>query len=427
MKMWTQYLGDGDYAIDRRRDGSKEGRIRRRWPDARIHGVPYGSLSNLCGEVWGVMLPARCTPVLPTVVCPLQGSAHPVPPLAFTPEAKRGRQDWGDGERGEGQEWGDDYGCVLEATSISSALVPYVRSVGFRAAVHSVFDHVVNLVTQGGHLVSVMVEELGNFPHGILVIDPHVPFGSLGLRVGILAFGTGNGALRLPQARVVVHLHSASVWPASMQVEPTLGKDDIRHNLSVLECVAQASTEKAGLSLLIPHWQALLCAEMPQDGELNAVGRAARGPLLHLLRGMQRKDRRATLEAARDLIGLGVGLTPSGDDLLIGLMVSLLSLGGHSASAKDVASLAQDIAALSRGRTTLISQAFLQHAANNETSEILRDLISSVLTASDVQVAMAAERVLRIGSSSGAELVLGVLLGVGLGLELANLEPWGAP
>jgi hypothetical protein len=316
--------------------------------------------------------------------------------------------------------------CVLEATSISSALVPYVSSVSFRAAVHSVFERVVNLVGRDGRLVSVIAQELGNFPHGILVADTGVPLGSLGWKEGMLAFGTGSGVLRLPEARMVLSLNGASVWQASLQVGPILTADGIRHNLSVLERVARARTEKAGLSLLIPHWKAILCAEMPQDGELNAVGRAARGPLLNLVRGMQAKDRGASLGAVRDLIGLGVGLTPSGDDLLIGLMASLLSLAGRSSAAKDIASLAQDIAMLASGRTTLISQAFLQHAANNETSEILRDLICSVLTASDVQVATAAGRVLRIGSSSGAELILGVLLGIGLGLELESLDTGAA-
>ena len=306
-------------------------------------------------------------------------------------------------------------------------LVPYVCSAHFRAAVHSVFDQVFNLAGKDGQLVSVIVEELGNFPHGILVTNPHIPFGSLGLKEGMLALGTGNSTLRLPQARVVLNLHNARVWPASIPMGPILRPDEIKANLSVLECVAQAYTERAGLSMLIRHWQPLLCAEMPQDGELTALGRAARGPVLNLLRGIRRKNRRTSLEAARRLIGLGVGSTPSGDDLLIGFLLSLLSLGDRLDRGQDIASLAQDIAVLSKGRTTWISQAFLQHAANNEASETLRDLICSVLTASDVQVAAAARKVLQMGSTSGAELVLGVLLGMGLGLELANLHTAGAP
>lgn len=105
------------------------------------------------------------------------------------------------------------------------------------------------------------------------------------------------------------------------------------------------------------------------------------------------------LDGAVDaLAGLGPGLTPAGDDALAGI---LLVLGAPDRAAAVVAA--------ERARTNDIARAFLSWAARGQSIEPVHRL----LAAHDAGGASAAlADVLRFGHSSGADLALGLRLGL---------------
>ena len=99
------------------------------------------------------------------------------------------------------------------------------------------------------------------------------------------------------------------------------------------------------------------------------------------------------------LIGLGPGLTPSGDDFVGGAMIALRAFGRH-ALADRIAGWALPLA---RERTSRISRAHLECAAQGEGHEALHDLLCSF----DKKHL---ERLARIGHSSGTDAAAGALL-----------------
>ncbi len=115
---------------------------------------------------------------------------------------------------------------------------------------------------------------------------------------------------------------------------------------------------------------------------------------------------RADLDLVRRVLqGRGGGLTPSGDDVLAGILLSRIWSGADPA---DVARIADGAA------TTDLSRAFLFWAARGQSIAPLHDLVRMLVVQGrrdgpDVQLAV--EKVSRIGASSGKALLAGLGLG----------------
>ena len=108
-------------------------------------------------------------------------------------------------------------------------------------------------------------------------------------------------------------------------------------------------------------------------------------------------------EADDSLIGLGSGLTPAGDDFVGGAMIALRAYG-HQALADRVAAWAL---ALAKDRSSRISRAHLECAAEGEGHEALHDLLCT-------GDAKHLERLAGIGHTSGLDAAAGALLSLSL-------------
>jgi hypothetical protein len=102
-----------------------------------------------------------------------------------------------------------------------------------------------------------------------------------------------------------------------------------------------------------------------------------------------------------DVIGLGPGLTPSGDDFLVGALALLDALDERATHA----ALARAITGASRARTSPLSRCFLRAAAAGHIGENLHRAVSSVMVG-DIDAAVAA--VGQIGHSSGWDMMAGI-------------------
>jgi hypothetical protein len=105
-------------------------------------------------------------------------------------------------------------------------------------------------------------------------------------------------------------------------------------------------------------------------------------------------------EAAHGLIGLGPGLTPSGDDFLSGALAALQATGERAAHAR-----LSDVIAAALGSTSALSACFLQAVASGHVGEHLHRVVASAITG-DVEAALTAAAA--IGHSSGWDMLAGV-------------------
>lgn len=106
------------------------------------------------------------------------------------------------------------------------------------------------------------------------------------------------------------------------------------------------------------------------------------------------------------LVGAGPGLTPSGDDVLCGLL-----LAGRAVGAGWVCGLADAVRTSAPSRTSSLSASLLMAAADGyavpQVAAFVREAVAG--SRGDTAYGMALRRLLSVGHTSGAALALGVL------------------
>ncbi|WP_019630765.1 DUF2877 domain-containing protein [Actinomadura atramentaria] len=135
-------------------------------------------------------------------------------------------------------------------------------------------------------------------------------------------------------------------------------------------------------------------------------------------------DLAGAVEAAERIVGLGPGLTPSGDDILAGLLASLLLVGGALRDGGRAVRLAAWLGAAvteDAGTRTTAPSATLLHcaargAAGAEVGAVLRAVVGREAAVPAVR------RLLAVGRSSGPDLVRGAVAGARAALALAAAE-----
>lgn len=131
---------------------------------------------------------------------------------------------------------------------------------------------------------------------------------------------------------------------------------------------------------------------------------------VHALEAAYRRDDTAAVErASRALLGLGGGLTPSGDDLVGG------ALFGRLLVADDVRrwrALGERLAAEARRASHAISAALLADLVGGASFAPLHDLADALAAGDDGAAVAGARSLAALGHSSGWDMLAGVLIGV---------------
>jgi hypothetical protein len=209
--------------------------------------------------------------------------------------------------------------------------------------------------------------------------------------------------------RFTFSLSEAEVWRPVPPATPWQAAT-ILEGLAILAREARTRSARGGLQALIPMFTGNAAA--------SSGGVVAGSPLIRMaMEGIE--PLAAWLEAclacpiepipvpipAIDaLIGLGPGLTPSGDDFLGGVLVALHHLG-----ASDVAGyLAEKVLSRAERRTNEISYAHLAAAAEGEGLAPLHAVLSNLCAPGAPRLGQSLSDVDAIGHSSGWDALAGV-------------------
>jgi hypothetical protein len=125
--------------------------------------------------------------------------------------------------------------------------------------------------------------------------------------------------------------------------------------------------------------------------------------------------------AAERLVGLGPGLTPSGDDVLAGLLVTLRHLGAATGVERAVRLggwLAAAVTFDARTRTTPLSATLLHCAARGEACPEVIAVLRGLAGRQPLEPAL--RRLHGLGHTSGADLAQGIAIGLDAVLALGG-------
>lgn len=143
--------------------------------------------------------------------------------------------------------------------------------------------------------------------------------------------------------------------------------------------------------------------------QLSSIGRYL-AEVLEQLDSMRETE--AVVKYTLRLLGVGEGLTPSGDDFLCGLLASLTLLN-HLPNAATLrerlsASLRENLSSTSR-----ISREYLLHAMEGQFTALVRQLV--LVNAQEQDFVPVLNELRSIGHSSGSDFLIGMYFGLTLG------------
>ncbi len=306
---------------------------------------------------------------------------------------------------------------VIPALSIGSrAPCRFVRG-----GVHSVFRQACNIELDDGALVTLLGQEPGNLPHGIRCLLPEPEDFQVWLRPG-QAVATDGSLLRISEAGVAVDLSGAAHWRCGLDgcaIDPD-AEPSVRA-LRAARLVLQQQAPRNGFAPL------LLRDAAPGSSLEQAMQTRLRQTLPALSRAGSSLDCGAAAQALGQLAGLGPGLTPSGDDFIVGYLAALYvrCLREPLLRAFLVGLIAPVTRLAAAGNS--ISRQFMLNALAGEFSESLAQVVLAVAAHDELRLRQSAARLVRVGHSSGADSLVGLLFGLRPSLVSADAsEPAAA-
>lgn len=132
---------------------------------------------------------------------------------------------------------------------------------------------------------------------------------------------------------------------------------------------------------------------------------AARPAAARMATALQQRNPGDLKKAAYGLAGLGAGLTPSGDDFLVGTLHALWSALPEGEAGR----LGRPLVEGAKDHTTALSGAWLEAAGRGEAAEHWHDVFVALEAGDLERLKTAASRLLRVGHSSGADSLAGFL------------------
>ncbi|WP_101876511.1 DUF2877 domain-containing protein [Lachnoclostridium edouardi] len=248
--------------------------------------------------------------------------------------------------------------------------------------VHSVFRRTVNLTDEDENMISLVTRKMDYAPISILVdIDE---FQDCKICAGEAVYFHEKRIIIGPRILDISH---AEHYVLKRGVYKSSG-DLLEKNLKYLESFIYANGPEAIYSFETAAFQMVV-----QRTRL-------------VQKAFLEDDREQIIQAGKGLLGLGQGLTPSGDDVLMGIF---LVLGLDNSPAKHLHSILEEIIKDSREETTDISYEGLYRASKGFYRSILSEAAEALARSKNIGEIL--RKVMAIGHSSGRDLLYGILTG----------------
>ena len=285
----------------------------------------------------------------------------------------------------------------LTAQSLTPAVRAWLQASRHARILH-IFERVVNLIAEDD-VISLVAPDVGNGPFNVVLpvfdfarqMTPSDP-----LRITPDALYMGD---------LVIDVSSAALWnpyPDWQTIRAQQAR--LRAHMPVVRAVLQEHAPADSLAHLVVALPAPLSAL-----ETHVVN-TAQQHWRNLVEGALNLDRAACVSGAAQLAGLGSGLTPAGDDWLLGC-----ALAAHAGfPSPEAAALILDAVRRAASDTHPLSACWLRAAADGACGQDWHTFFESCLQADARSVYQAAVQIVRQGHSSGADALAGYVALVNL-------------
>ena len=286
---------------------------------------------------------------------------------------------------------------------------------------HSCFRHAVNF-TDGRRLITLVTPDVGAGPVNIVVGDltsfdrelvpgfPRTPTPpsqdrvqfkpSSGCACPDTAPRSSTRSLRVDRYSIVfanrrLLLSATQSYGSLLHIEKETSRGVFRTNLKIVEEILAVESHPKSLAFLL-------------DARRERHFRTAfdRAFVAHMKDGTARMF---TASGARKLAGCGLGLTPSGDDFIAGMLIGLNVV--RLLTGQSRRTLAKRLLAAAEG-DNLLSNSFLELAHDGRVTEHMQAFVSALSRSPSAELALKTRRIMAAGETSGADLLTGFVMTV---------------
>jgi hypothetical protein len=252
----------------------------------------------------------------------------------------------------------------IRALSLAPVVCEWLAASRLPHILH-VFDQACNLINERREVLSIVTQEIGNGPFNLVVEDQMLFLEQL----------DAESPISIPDHQLIlgdliINTKQARIW------SPRPDWERLHQNRENILSKLESSSHQPAIPKLLLHdlSSALANADLPS----------------------------ATV-SAKQLAGLGAGLTPAGDDFLMGAMYAAWIVHPHEVAA----TLTRQMAIVASPLTTSLSAAWLMSAGRGEAGILWHAFFDSLISTDESRIQSSINKILDMGETSGADALAG--------------------
>lgn len=308
---------------------------------------------------------------------------------------------------------------LLKADLVGHKVPEILKGTRSKLNSNNIFEHAIYIDCGREGLIKIIKDKEFISPTSIVLNEPEVSSFKLLDIQDELELILANDEIASKENEFNLSLNGASIWhySALSKEAELVSVEEVNLNLRILRDIIYTAPSKDGLVPLLENVEKYGPLEVFVKEQKPTMSEKARPYIDALMWGIFSGDLEAIKRSAEPIIGLGPGLTPSCDDFLAGLILSLNIAGAsifkdEPKTIQFFGDVSKLISELAIGKTTLHSQNFINEAAQGEGPKALLDLIFSIITKSPDPVAGFSKKLISLGATSGADISIGIYYGI---------------
>ena len=257
-----------------------------------------------------------------------------------------------------------------------------------------IFDHACNLINERREVLSIVTSQIGNGPFNLVIEDDALFSDHLNAQSPI-----SISANRLNLGDLTIHKEAAKLWSPCPDWERLHAKrNDILNQLILLPII---NYQTGGLDMPF--------AKTTQGYSTTFFN--SNLPITNyqfsnsLVSALVSANLPSSLTAAKQLAGLGIGLTPAGDDFILGAVLATWII--HPLEVAEV--IVKEITNTAAPLTTSLSAAYLKSAGKGEAGILWHNFFDALSSGDSSAVEIQITKLLSIGETSGADALAGFI------------------
>lgn len=260
--------------------------------------------------------------------------------------------------------------------------------------IHSIFDKVVNILSEENILYTISNNTTDNAPY-TLKVDYDESFNDI-TNQNEKVLKNDNQILI---GKTVIDLSTVNIWNMKDNKIIKFSHDIVKKNIKFFNMLIETMGKDGGCKYYyLKHF-------LNKDYKASLIERELAKRIEHFYKNLN--EDKISKEDITRLIGLGMGLTPSGDDFLTGFLATINLFESNEHLFNQI----KNYISLPLKSTTDISSAMIKAALEGKYREYVNQFIYSFLEDDKEKFLKAFKNLLKIGSSSGTDMSVGIVLG----------------